>query len=62
MIVSVQNTIDSTPCTLSGVNGTWPLPKTSFSVYSTLVPISPYTTPMAPSVRLAREDLEADMG
>ena len=42
---------------LSGVKGTWPEPKTSFKAYSTLVPMSPYTTPMAPNVRAAIEDL-----
>src|SRR3989344_8740930 len=43
---------------LSCVNGTWPDPNTSLTAYSTLVPISPYTTPMAPSVSAASDDLE----
>lgn len=42
----------------AGVNGTWPDPNTSLTAYSTLVPISPYTTPMAPSVSAASDDLE----
>ena len=41
MTVSVQNTMDSTPCTLSGVKGTCPDPKISLMAYSTLVPMSP---------------------
>ena len=39
--VIVQKTSDSTPYTLPGVSGTWPLAKTSFSAYSGLVPMSP---------------------
>ena len=42
---------------LSVVKATWPEPKTSFKAYKTLVPMSPYTTPMAPRVRAAIEDL-----
>ena len=34
-------------------------PNTSFIAYRTLVPISPYTTPMAPSVSAERDDLDA---
>ena len=56
MTVSVQNRMDSTPYTLAWVKGTWPEPKTSFTAYSTLVPMSPYTTPMAPRVSAARDD------
>jgi len=41
MTVSVQKKIDSTPITLSVVNGTWPAPNTSLTAYSTLVPMSP---------------------
>ena len=41
MVVSVQNSMDSTPYTLSVVNGTWPEPNTSLTAYSTLVPMSP---------------------
>ena len=41
MTVSVQKKMDRMPCTLSGVNGTWPPPKTSLTEYSTLVPMSP---------------------
>ncbi|MEQ1917147.1 MAG: hypothetical protein ABL856_10525, partial [Gallionella sp.] len=41
MVVSVQNTMDNTPCTLSDVKGTWPEPKISLMAYSTLVPMSP---------------------
>src|SRR3989344_2578568 len=33
-------------------------PSPWLSAYSTLVPISPYTTPMAPSVSAASDDLE----
>ena len=32
MMVSVQNTMDSTPYTLAGVKGTWPEPNTSLMV------------------------------
>src|SRR5574343_1015221 len=60
MVVRVQKKMDKMPKTLSGVNGTWPEPNTSFMAYSTLVPISPYTTPMAPRVRAAREDFVDD--
>ena len=41
MIVSVQNSTDSTPNTMAGVKGTWPEPKTSLTEYKTLVPMSP---------------------
>jgi hypothetical protein len=39
--VSVQNTNDRMPRMLSGVSGTRPWAKTSFSAYSGLVPMSP---------------------
>ena len=51
--VNVQNTSDKMPRMLSGVSGTRPWAKTSFSAYSGLVPMSPYTTPMAASVSAA---------
>ena len=51
--LSVQNTSDRMPRMFSGVSGTRPLAKTSFRAYSGLVPMSPYTTPMAASVRAA---------
>jgi hypothetical protein len=57
MMVRVQKNSDRMPYTLSGVKGTWPDPNTSFTEYSTLVPMSPYTTPMAPIVKPRREDL-----
>lgn len=56
--VKVQKMIDKMPKTLSGVKATCPEPKISFMAYSTLVPISPYTTPIAPSVSAAIDDLE----
>ena len=59
MTVNVQKKIDRMPYTLSVVKGTWPEPKTSLTAYKTLVPISPYTTPMAPSVSAERDDFEA---
>lgn len=55
-----HSTSDSTPSTLSGVTGTWwpwCSPKLSFSAYSGLVPMSPKTTPRAPTVSLAMEEL-----
>ena len=40
---------ESTPTTLSCTTGKlWPPPKDSFIAYSGLVPMSPYTTPIAP--------------
>ena len=57
MTVSVQKKMDKMPYTLSGVKGTWPEPNTSFMAYSTLVPMSPYTTPTAPTDRASNEDL-----
>ena len=39
--VSVQNTMDKMPRMFSGVSGTRPWAKTSFSAYSGLVPMSP---------------------
>jgi len=58
--VNVQKKMDRMPYTLSGVKGTWPEPKTSFTAYRTLVPMSPYTTPMAPRVSADSDDLDAD--
>jgi hypothetical protein len=60
MVVRVQKKMDNTPKMLSGVRGTCPEPKTSLTAYKTLVPMSPYTTPMAPSVSPASEDFEDD--
>ena len=56
MTVTVHTTSDSTPYTWAVVSATWPELKTSLSAYSTLVPISPYTTPKAPRVRAANDD------
>ncbi len=41
MTVSVQKTSDRMPSMLSGVSGTRPCAKTSFSAYNGLVPMSP---------------------
>jgi len=41
MTVMLQNIIDNTPNTLSGVSGTWPGAKICLTVYSGLVPMSP---------------------
>ena len=60
MTVSVQKKMDKMPITLSGVKATWPPSNTTFMAYSTLVPISPYTTPIAPRVSAAKDDFEAD--
>ena len=50
-IISDQKNSERMPRTLSGVIGTgwWAPPKTSFSAYSGLVPMSPKTTPIAPT-------------
>ena len=52
--ISDHTIIDSTPMTFSAVGSTpWALLKHSFSAYSGLVPMSPYTTPSAVSVSSA---------
>ena len=50
--IIAQNTSDRMPSTLAG-SGCRPYfsPKASLSVYSGLVPMSPNTTPIAPSTR-----------
>ena len=60
IVVKVQTKSDSTPNTLAGVKSTWPEPNTSLTAYSTLVPMSPYTTPMAPKVSAAKLEREED--
>ena len=52
---------DKIPSTLAGVNAIKPVPNTSLSAYNTLVPISPYTTPKAPSVSALNDDDDADL-
>src|SRR5687768_6702793 len=51
---SAQNTSESTPSTLADVSSAPCSPNACFIVYSGLVPISPYTTPIAPSMSLRR--------
>ena len=49
MIISAQKMIDSMPSTFPGVSGRWCAPvKHCRSVYKGDVPMSPYTTPIAP--------------
>jgi hypothetical protein len=52
-MISDQNTRLSAPSTFAGVADTPCSPNTSFSVYSGLVPMSPKTTPTAPSANAA---------
>ena len=61
MSVSVHTNKDKIPSTLAGVNAIKPVPNTSLSAYNTLVPISPYTTPKAPSVKALNDDDDADL-
>ena len=53
--ISPQKITDTAPITCGALSAT-PVAglNTSFIVYSGLVPMSPYTTPMAPSVSAAR--------
>lgn len=55
--VIVQNIIDSTASTLASVSGKPCSANASLKAYSGLVPISPNTTPSAPSVSVPSEDL-----
>ena len=52
-MISDQNTSDSTPSTAAGVGVMPCVPRVSFMVYSGLVPMSPNTTPIAPSASAA---------
>jgi len=55
MIVTAQNIIDRTGKTLSGVSGSpCGCAKASLKAYSGLVPMSPNTTPSAPSISARR--------
>src|SRR5665647_830655 len=48
----VQNNTDNTPKILASMTGSgWVPEKVAWIAYKGLVPISPYTTPMAPSMR-----------
>jgi hypothetical protein len=54
MSIKAQKMVDTAPIKFSGVSAIPVAGKnTSFTVYNGLVPISPYTTPIAPKVNAA---------
>ncbi|CFP63874.1 Uncharacterised protein [Bordetella pertussis] len=54
-IMSSQNRMESTPSTWAGCRSSMVF-RQARKVYSGLVPISPYTTPNAPSINAMRDD------
>ena len=57
-----QNTSERMPSTFSGVSGIACLPvKAVWMAYSGLVPMSPYTTPIAASASVTRRPLPAPL-